>query len=310
MRKRIAAACRECRLRKAKCTGQRPRCYRCSVRELTCTYEGGDHKRARSAVSRQSQSSSLPRSDAETQSISVTSSEGSLKTGTERRFLARNVITSHIEAYFEYVYHLPGYDIFHRPSLLEDLHNDRIPPPLSAAICAAASIYVAHSKEDRQLSIEWARELDHYIFSNLNNLNILNFQLMTLSMFQNFVYRQFGTAWLMHGIAARLALSHQLNKPKPSNPDSLSIVSRECARRLIWGIFIHDKMRSGGVEEFVGLPDRWMAISLPNNENNFQREVQNRMGTISNSLQDLARQGLGIGGYMVILHNLRYDILR
>lgn len=234
----------------------------------------------------------------------------SLDTSAQHRLLARDVVARHIEAYFEYVYHLPGYDFFHRPSMLEDFHNDKLAPVLCTALCAAVAMYISPSREGRQLSARWAKDCEAYIFSNLNNLSILNLQLMVLSTFQQFAYRQFGRVWLMHGMATRLALSLQLNRENYSNSNKLSVSSRECANRLVWCLFIHDRIHSGGIEDFVALPERLMHIPLPTNENDFQHELESRVGTLSDSLQSLATDGLGITGYMAILQNLRYHILR
>jgi len=231
----------------------------------------------------------------------------------QQRFLKRDVVTRHVEAYFVYLYHLPGYDFFHRPSMLEDLHNSRISPILCTALCAAVAMYVSPSKEGRQLSVEWAKDVDSYLFSNMNDLSILNLQIMLLSMFQHFAYRQFGRVWLMMGMATRFGLTIQLN-----NITSLTgletggsgVASRECVKRLLWSLFVQDKIHSGGVDEFVGFPEQWMHIPLPLSEHHFQHEQDHQAGTLSDSLEVLSRNGLGINGYMVILHNLRHHILR
>ena len=306
VRRRVVAACEQCRARKAKCTGHRPKCRRCSVRSLQCVYEAGQRRSCRATALGVSESLASPAASA---SNDDHTRRDSLDTNSERQFLAKDIIARHIEAYFEYVYHLPGYDFFHRPSLLEDFQNDRIPPVLSLAISAAVSMYIATSREKRQLAVQWAKDLDNYIFSNFGTLRLFNLQLMILSIFHHYSYRQFGQVWLMHGLATRLALSHQLNKPKPLNPDGLSIVSGECARRLIWALFIHDKIHSGGVEEFVALPGKWMSVSLPTKETDFQNEVENTTGTISDCAAGLSDR-LSVGGYVAILHNLRYEIIR
>ena len=221
------------------------------------------------------------------------------------RLCSKSTLVHHIDAYFDYVHHLPGYDFLHRPSILLDFHNDTLEPVMCMAICAAVAMYVSTSEQARRLSVEWSKGIDAYIFSHLHNLKLLNLQLMVLSMFQHFAYRQFGRVWHMHGMAARLAISLQLNMDRSSGEAPLAM--RESARRLIWGLFIHDKIHSGGVEEFVALPDHWMHIPLPMSESNFQREIDLPTCTLSDSL---ASTNLGISSYMVVLHELRYRILR
>jgi hypothetical protein len=233
-----------------------------------------------------------------------------LNTTTEKRLLSKDILSQHLEAYFLYVYHLPGYDFLHRPSMLEDLHHNRIPPVLATAICAAVAMYVSSSAASKQLSVQWAKEIDTYIFSSLNNLNLRNLQVMILSMFQHFSYRQFGRVWLMHGMATRLALGVLLGKARSGIDGASSVVSRECAKRLAWSLFVQDKLHAGGVDEFQALPEQWMRISLPLNDDDFLRERDRRVGTLADNYATLSANGLGLNGFLVILMNLRHRLLR
>lgn len=219
----------------------------------------------------------------------------------------------HIEAYFDHVYPLQGYDFFHRPSLLESFYNDRMPPILCTAICATAAMFISPSdKASRAISIEWSNEVDRYVSSNMNRLNILNLQLIMLSMFQHFAYRQFGRVWLMHGAATRLALAFQLNEERHPAPGQspMSITERECLRRLMWSVFVRDKMLSGGVDEFITLPDEWMRLHLPCNEHCFQHELPQETGTMSDSVDSMSRRELGSKGFLLVLQSIHHRILK
>lgn len=218
----------------------------------------------------------------------------------------------HIEAYFDHVYPLQGYDFFHRPSLLESFYNDRLPPILCTAICATAATFISPSKASRATSIEWSKEVDRYLFSNMNRLNLLNLQLIILSMFQHYAYRQFGRVWVMHGAAARLALAFQLNEDRPPGPGQspVSVTERECLRRLMWSVFVRDRLLSGGVDEFIALPDQWMRLPLPCNEHCFQNELPQETGTLCDSANSPSRRELGSRGFLLILQSIHHRILR
>lgn len=327
VRLRTISACDECRLRKSKCSGEQPRCHRCHQRRLPCVYSSDRRRLLRPGPALDSQlpnstvlvadaapqpSTCLQQPELASQLATPAAVEmGSPHIAAQKRFLSRDVLAQHIDAYYTYVYHVPGYNVFHRPSMLEDLHNDRIPPILCTALCAAVSIYMSRSEESRRLSVHWARDVDTYIFSKMNNLEILNLQLMILSIFQNFAYRQFGRVWLMLGMASRLLLSMQLNKEGSATAGGGSdIASRECRRRLAWSLFLQDKLHSGGVEEFLTLPEQWMSISLPMCEKDFHEEHDGRVGTLSDDYRTLCSNGMGINGFMMVLMNLRYHILR
>ncbi|KAF1829850.1 hypothetical protein BDW02DRAFT_127436 [Decorospora gaudefroyi] len=318
-RRRTTAACQRCRARKTKCDGQRPQCCRCQQQGADCAYLEDGPRRGynRRTMSLQGTSQSPDRSVRTTTVISGSTEQTAtmderapLDVVSQRAFLSRDVLAQHIEAYFVHIYHLPGYNFFHRPSILEDLHNDRLAPILSTAICAIVSGYLNRSKEGKQLSLRWAMDVDAYIFANLNNLTLLNLQVMMLSLCQQFAYRQFGRSWLILGMATRLALGIQLNKGARSTPQGGSVALRECKKRLAWSIFIQDKLHSGGIDELVAMPRRWMHVSLPMDEEDFDRERDRQTALLSSGVATLPSENLGISGYLVLLMDLRHDILQ
>ncbi|KAK2775414.1 zinc finger transcription factor 1 [Colletotrichum kahawae] len=239
-RRRIANACAECRAQKAKCSGHRPQCFHCNRRNLTCVYPSSPARRKSRQTNGQPQQSASPES-----SSTCTLSQGasyeaestlqqymktpSLNTSLEQTLLSTDVIRQHLEVFFDHVYPL-GYDFFHRPSMMEEFYAGKLPPILCTSVCAAAAIFVSRSRESRVLSIQWAKDVDGYIFANLNVFKVLNIQLMALSKFQNFAYRQFGKVWLLISTAARLCVSFQLNdeRPLPPDADTSTVIRREC----------------------------------------------------------------------------------
>ncbi|KAF4914518.1 putative transcriptional regulatory protein [Colletotrichum viniferum] len=244
-RRRIANACAECRAQKAKCSGHRPQCFHCNRRNLTCVYSSSPSRRKSRYTNGQPQQSASPES-----SSTCTLSQGasyeaestlqqymktpSLNTSLEQTLLSTDVIRQHLEVFFDHVYPL-GYDFFHRPSMMEEFYAGKLPPILCTSVCAAAAIFVSRSRESRVLSIQWAKEVDGYIFANLNVFKVLNIQLMALSKFQNFAYRQFGKVWLLISTAARLCVSFQLNdeRPLPPGADTSTVIRRESTKAIV-----------------------------------------------------------------------------
>ncbi|KAI5918133.1 hypothetical protein F4810DRAFT_693435 [Camillea tinctor] len=310
---RTSAACDQCRDKKSKCSGHQPQCQRCAQRNLPCQYS---MRRSRPAAPSQPCSPSPLRSSSayseEMDTSGAESSTQSLNTinvAAERSLLRKDVMFQHIEAYFVYIYPLQGLDFFHKPSLLQDFHHDRIPPILCSAICATVAMYISRTKEARALSIEWAKDVDHFIVARMNRLELINLKVLVLSMFQHYAYRQFGRVWLMLGAVVRLALALQLNLDQALSQEASSFTQEECHRRLMWGLFIQDKLLSGGVQHFVSLPPDWMHLSLPVNEYSFQHESRVRTGMLSDGVNHLSTCGLDSSGFVLILHNLRYRIL-
>ncbi|UQC85498.1 uncharacterized protein CLUP02_10996 [Colletotrichum lupini] len=321
-RRRIAAACTECRVQKAKCSGHRPQCFHCNRRNLSCVYPSSASRRKSRHVSGQQQQSASPESSSTLSQRASYEAEStlnqrygvgrvSLNTALDHALLSTDVIRQHLEAYFDHVYPI-GHDFFHRPSVMEEFYAGKLPPILCTSICATAAMFVSRSRESRVLSVQWAKEVDAYIFGNLNVFKVLNIQLLILSMFQNFAYRQFGKMWLLISMAARLAVSFQLNDERPAaeNDTTAALIKRECERRLVWHVWSMDKMLSAGLDEFTSLPDRWMRTSLPNSEHAFCHGLMKPTGRLSDGVEALASHEAGPNAYLIMLLPLRCEILR
>ncbi|WYZ41400.1 hypothetical protein EsH8_V_000295 [Colletotrichum jinshuiense] len=319
-RRRIAAACVECRSQKAKCSGHRPQCFHCTRRNIACVYPPSPSRR-KSRHGGQAQQSTSPEStstlshsasyEADSSLQQYAGSQPSLNTALDHSLLSTDVVRRHLEAYFDHVYPL-GHDFFHRPLMMEEFYARKLPPILCKSICATAAMFVSRSRESRVLSIQWAKEVDAYIFGNLNVFKVLNIQLMVLSMFQNFAYRQFGKIWLLISTAARLAVSFQLNDERPAPPDSdtTTLIKRECERRLIWHVWSMDKMLSAGLDEFTVLPNRWMRTSLPNAEHAFCHGLLKPTSKLGDGVGALLSHEAGPNSYLIMLLPLRSEILR
>lgn len=237
----------------------------------------------------------------------------SFNAAVDKSLLCKDVIRRHIDAYFEHVYPLQGYDFLHRPTVLEKFHGGQMPSILSTAICATVAMFVSPSDKDaRAVAVEWSGDVDRYLLANMNRLELLNLQLMVLSMFQHFAHRQFGRVWQMHGSATRLALAFQLNEECPATPGRppASPVEQECRRRLMWSLFVWDKLLSAGVDEFMALPDQWMRLSLPCNEHFFQSEMSQDTGTLVDGFHTLPGRDIGSNGFLLILQTVRHRILK
>ncbi|KAF6796490.1 zinc finger transcription factor 1 [Colletotrichum sojae] len=321
-RRRIAAACIECRAQKAKCSGHRPQCFHCSRRNLVCVYPSSPSRRKGRAAGYQAHQSASPESSGTLSQTASYEAEStlqnygsnrvpSLNTSLDQTLLSTDVIRQHLEVFFDHIYPL-GYDFFHRPSMMEEFYAGKLPPILCTSICAAAAIFVSRSRESRVLSIQWAREVDGYIFANLNVFKVLNIQLMVLSKFQNFAYRQFGKVWLLISTAARLCVSFQLNdeRPLPEDADTATVIRRECERRLVWHVWWVDKALSAGFDEFTCIPDKWMRSPLPNPEHTFRHGLLKKSSKLGDGVEALGEHDAGARAYIMILFGLRCKILR
>ncbi|KAJ0295983.1 hypothetical protein COL516b_012041 [Colletotrichum fioriniae] len=155
-------------------------------------------------------------------------------------------------------------------------------------------MFVSRSRESRVLSVQWAKEVDAYIFGNLNVFKVLNIQLLILSMFQNFAYRQFGKMWLLISMAARLAVSFQLNDERPAseNDPTATLIKRECERRLVWHVWSMDKMLSAGLDEFTSLPDRLTKRIVIDSHSDHSPDAVSKAVTTMKDLRDRLRSFL------------------
>lgn len=205
------------------------------------------------------------------------------------------MIRRHVDAYFEYVYPVTNHGFLHQGSLLQDLDEQRAPVILLKAIAVAAFRFVG-SADDSTIQIsQWTDDIDHYIMTNMGAYSILNLQVLALWANYHYSSGNFGKAWMLVGLAARLAYSLQINVESAAGSPSMI----ESRRRIIWNIRIMDRLLAGTVEEFSVCSKSMDELRLPCNEHYYMADIETKTDVLAafNGNQQLQN----IGGFAALV---------
>ncbi|THW82139.1 hypothetical protein D6D18_08506 [Aureobasidium pullulans] len=211
--------------------------------------------------------------------------------------LDKQTIQTYIDTFFSYLYPTSFLGFLHRGLFLRAWHTHTLNPTLLKAVCACTAQYTSDSSR----ASEWIQEVEIDVLQNMGDLSTIRLQVMLLLLYY-YGSRRSSKAWMLSALAVRLAFAKRFNYEQESMPET----TRESQRRLMWSLFIVDRLYSGGLTEFTLCPREPLHIRLPCNERLFT------LGIPSQSPKLHACDGqehMGVLSCYIRLLDIRHDIL-
>ncbi|KUI64900.1 putative transcriptional regulatory protein PB1A11.04c [Cytospora mali] len=338
VRKRAQRACRECHAHKTKCSGDLPRCKRCQANELICEYTPSKRKFTHAPGSQSVEiqddmpdfelRADLPSVEDETkQVISPTTFSGSSGFTPQTRrssiveqlygedILAKqDIVLRHFDVFFRLWIPLPCMGILEMAPTFIEIEERRLHPIIAAAVCATTA-HIVHPGQIRiPFADRCADQVDFYLFRNMDSFLRQdaheNLIILVCAIYHFWHGGQMSKVWMYMGLAARLITALQLNWDGAGE----SPIKQERNRRLVWVVYILDRLLAGGFDEHLVLRDGDMHIKLPV-ANDDLPQTSNLSPALQMSMP--AGQGgphqetqkLSLDGYHLRLHRIRHQIL-
>ncbi|KAL6908968.1 hypothetical protein GGI43DRAFT_163817 [Trichoderma evansii] len=319
LRKRAQRACSQCHTHKTKCSGDLPRCKRCEAANLVCEYTPTRRRftnvRFHSPKAESQASSALqPLKSEENTAISPTSSSStgiptylleSANLQAEDLLLRRDVILTHLDAYFDFLYMVPSLGFLHPEVTYRDVQENRFPPAQAAAVCSVASFFVNPGPAGREFGRKCSQQVEMHISRNIDKFSENALFLFALNILFHILEGSHAKVWQCFGVASRLMIGLQLNWDVSSNHSTF--IQQECLRRIAWQLFSLDRLLAGGYDEYIACRADYMKIRLPCNEAAFR---ENRP-VVAERLHDKPSRcspALGLHGIQILLVDLRHRI--
>lgn len=307
-RKRTYRSCAECRASKTRCSGDKPACVRCKAKSLSCEYDdegepvwkqqlklADPRESGRSSAghgrrqSEQNDPQVQPQAEAGVEDESPASPRPTTRThwlhATE--LPGKEETRALVEHYFAHVHPLRCFGFLHKPSFMQRLDADRSSTrendPLLLIVCALGGMFYAIEVfglgyPDLTLTAgsRWARRAQRLILAELDAITTEN--LMATVLLHDYELRMsnFGNAFMLSGLTARMAQALQINLEhsvditcQENEKDSPSASTKESRRRLMWCCYITDSFVGSGVDQLTLIKDEDIKIQLPCTERNF-----------------------------------------
>ena len=217
----------------------------------------------------------------------------------------KDIIRRLADAYFEYVYPITTHGFLHQGTFIEELDQEKTHVVLLKAVAVSASSFIASANEATGRTAQWAHDVDAYIMNNLGSFSILNLQILILWANHHHSNGDLGKAWMLHGLAVRLAFCLQINVDSTTGSPS----EIECRRRMMWSIRILDRLLAGTEEEF-SLCSRFLDnLKLPCNEHLYLAETPLETDTLEGFCGNTPIQNIGGFAGLVGLIDIWSEIL-
>ncbi|KAI1320510.1 hypothetical protein F5Y16DRAFT_83460 [Xylariaceae sp. FL0255] len=305
-RRRVRLACTSCHSRKARCTGETPKCARCVAQRIECIYRptkrsggvnstGASHQHGTTDSEHESVTSEGP---PEKRSMTHKDNNGSHHTRnissdppnpefpgaamsmTKRfsqdplMFPDEGLIQRTFSNYFRHIHHVPMFSFLHRASLMQRYHAGMMDRALLLALVGVTSLLADLGPGMREYGTRCIDECQSMVLADLENPSTIKIQALVLVMKHRMLSRRFTSAFMLASIAARFAYALRLNYENPS----LCFLARESRRRLMWAFLTIDSGINNGHADFTLLPPDSLHIQLPCNERNFEFDLPQTTG--------------------------------
>ncbi|KAL5115332.1 hypothetical protein ACEQ8H_006777 [Pleosporales sp. CAS-2024a] len=307
-RKRTFRSCVPCRESKVKCSGQRPKCNRCSQRRTSCVYDADANEPAwvqsiavsnatpDSAVVTTPQPPQTPRDAFASMHTNpaATDCPPALTWLFAAQLPPRARLHALLDAYFNNVHPIRVFAFEHKPSFIRMLDEGQLTDPSDQALlhimCAlGAKFYALEWSESfaplskhliQSAGAQWAKIAEDMFFADYSTISITKLKVLILLHDQEARAGNYAGSFLLTGLVIRMAHALQLNnevstdilcKEEGGSPNEASV--RESRRRLMWACYMIDVWAGSGVDHLTILNEKDLRIQLPCNERQFLLQI-------------------------------------
>ena len=223
-----------------------------------------------------------------------------------------------VKAYFDGPHFFCFYTFIHQPTFEKMLDDGVVPESLRLIVIATGLRFL---EPDNPLPDQWADISRRLVMGDIFAPPSMT-TLQALLLLQRFEWHRAAhiNAWLLSGLAVRLAHGLQLNI---ETDDSVPVTLREQRRRLLWSCFVMESMIEAGRSPLSGLDASSIEVKLPCDERSFQLGVETDMPSLDSLIDSkLGESGMdtvgklatgsrpGVSAFLVQLAGLRIEILR
>ncbi|KAM3578651.1 hypothetical protein VKS41_008851 [Umbelopsis sp. WA50703] len=204
------------------------------------------------------------------------------------------------------MHELAVYGFLHRETLTNMLDEGNVPEVLLKSLCGVAAKLLAKDSDDIDMINMWMKDVEHEIMQNLWRLDVPYIQSLVFLITHVNLHSNPSKAWMLLSLASRAAYALQLNYEKRS----LSAIKQESRRRLMWAIYICDKLYSGGISEFTLCRREDIHVQLPCKDSMFKFGISATTPTLDKLMANEVSESVDTRAYLLKSIDFRDRILR
>lgn len=191
-----------------------------------------------------------------------------------------------VEHYFANIHPLRCFGFLHKPSFMQRLDaanvHGREDDALLLMVCSLGALFYAAENITtespamiRTAGIKWAKRAQELILDQLGDICVENLMAAILLNEYNLRMGNYGNAFMLSGLTARMAQALQINLEHSTdilchNSESDPGAStKESRRRLMWCCYVSDSLVGNGIDQLTLIKESDIKIQLPCTERNF-----------------------------------------
>ncbi|KAF2023322.1 hypothetical protein EK21DRAFT_81204 [Setomelanomma holmii] len=311
-RKRTFRSCVPCRESKVKCSGERPKCNRCSQRRTSCVYDAEANEPAwvqsiavssgntpEGAMVTTPQAPQAPQTPQNVfppmpADVPVADCPPALTWLFAAQLPPKARLHALLDAYFNNVHPIRVFAFEHKPSFIRMLDEGQLTDPSDQALlhimCAlGAKFYALEWSESfaplskeliQSAGMQWAKIAEEMFFADYSTISITKLKVLILLHDQEARTGNYAGSFLLTGLVIRMAHALQLNNEvsadimcKDEGGSPNEASVRESRRRLMWACYMIDVWAGSGVDHLTILNEKDLKIQLPCNERQFSLQI-------------------------------------
>lgn len=182
---------------------------------------------------------------------------------------SEHLVTWVLETFFRHLHHIPMLSFLHRASLMQRYHSGLLDRSLLLSLIGITTLLVDSGLDAKELGENYVNQAEAQILSDLEKPSTVKVQALVFIIKHRLLSRRFSSAFMLLGIASRLAAVLRLNHEQPD----LCFLAQESRRRLMWALYMMDAGVAGGYEDFSLWSSERVKLQLPCNERNFEFDL-------------------------------------
>ncbi|KAB5545532.1 fungal-specific transcription factor domain-containing protein [Coniochaeta sp. 2T2.1] len=286
-RRRVRQACLSCHAKKARCSGQTPKCDRCRVQGLECVYRPGKRSIGSTSfaegggASHDNNNNNSPATTPDANRASFDRQMRGQSMGSPGGSAAAEMLCPDesfdalalraFDKFFRHVHHIPMFSFLHRASLMERYHAGLLDRPLLLALIGITALFTDIGPGTKEFGARCIEESAGLVMRDFEKPSVLRLQALVIITKHRILSRRFSSAFMLHATACRFAAALRLNHENPA----ICFLAQESRRRLMWSLYMLDTSISSGQVDFAlwPSPENQVHVQLPCNERNFEFDL-------------------------------------
>ncbi|KAF5574260.1 hypothetical protein FPANT_11865 [Fusarium pseudoanthophilum] len=216
---------------------------------------------------------------------------------------SRDTIRQYLDTYFDKS-DIADCVFLHRATTIAEWSQGKLEKALLKAICASALRLAPTYHPETSPAHNWMKQVQDELVNHMGDMSVPKLQALMLVIKFLFSMRFTGDVWVLLSIASRVAFTKRLNYERPA----IDPVRQECLRRLMWSLYVVDKIFSGGIEDLTVCPTQRMHIRLPSSHHNFQLGSRSKAPFLRSKTE--SDTDLNVLAYLMRLYDIRDRVLR